>query len=83
MVSSWVDYEPWLRFKASCICSDVNSDTSVSVSDVVHLINYLFKGEPEPLAMQVADVNSDGDVTVSDAIYLINNLFKGGPTPCS
>jgi len=61
---------------------DPNSDGSKSVSDVVFLINYLFKGGPEPLPDPVVgDVNEDGDVTVADVVYLINYLFKGGPPP--
>ena len=62
---------------------DANGDGKVSVSDVIYLINYLFKGGPAPLPiLQVGDANCDGKVTVSDVIYLINYLFKGGPPPC-
>jgi hypothetical protein len=62
---------------------DANGDKKVSVSDVVYLINYLFKGGPAPLpAPIVGDSNCDGKVTVSDVVYLINYLFKGGPPPC-
>jgi len=60
---------------------DVNADRAITVSDVISLINYLFKGGPEPQPMQAGDANCDGKVTVSDVIYLINYLFKGGPQP--
>ncbi|MDP3025982.1 MAG: SBBP repeat-containing protein, partial [candidate division Zixibacteria bacterium] len=61
---------------------DVNGDSSVSVSDVVYLINYLFKGGSAPLpAPIVGEANCDGKVSVSDVVYLINYLFKGGPPP--
>ena len=30
------------------IAADVNCDADINVSDVVYLINYLFKGGPEP-----------------------------------
>jgi hypothetical protein len=66
------------------LCGDVNSDAEVSVSDVVYLINYLFKGGPVPQCapmISCADANGDESVTVSDAVYLINYLFKGGPIP--
>jgi hypothetical protein len=63
------------------ICGNANGDEKVSVSDVVYLINYLFKGGPAPVPIQAADANGDGKVTVSDAVYLINYLFKGGPPP--
>ncbi len=61
---------------------DVDDDGKVNVSDVIYLINYLFKGGPPPIPeLLVGDVNGDGKVTVSDVVYLINYLFKGGPPP--
>jgi hypothetical protein len=59
---------------------DANADGKVTVSDVVYLINYLFKGGPEPW-LAYSDANGDGKVTVSDVVYLINYLFKGGAAP--
>ncbi|HEX9912703.1 MAG TPA: rhodanese-like domain-containing protein [candidate division Zixibacteria bacterium] len=82
-VSQRVDYIPWLQIIFPYVCGDANSDSSTTVSDVVYLINYLFKGGPAPDPIQKVDVNSDGKVTVSDVVYLINYLFKGGPAPCS
>jgi len=68
------------------LCGDANADVKVTVSDVVYLINYLFKGGPAPLCppapyLTCGDANGDGKVTVSDVVYLINYLFKGGPPP--
>jgi hypothetical protein len=60
---------------------DASNDDKVTVSDVVYLINYLFKGGPTPNPLQSGDANCDGQVTVSDVVYLINYLFKGGPPP--
>jgi hypothetical protein len=82
-VSQRVNYIPWLQIIFPYVCGDANSDSSATVSDVVYLINYLFKGGPVPDPIQKVDVNSDGNVTVSDVVYLINYLFKGGPAPCS
>jgi Zn-dependent M28 family amino/carboxypeptidase len=62
---------------------DANGDGKVTVSDVVYIINYLFKGGPPPGYLDVADVNCDSKVTISDVVYLINYLFKDGrPPPC-
>ncbi len=61
---------------------DANGDGKKTVSDVVFLINYLFKGGPEPDPKELGDANCDGKVTVSDVIYMINYLFKGGNPPC-
>jgi hypothetical protein len=66
---------------AHFICGDANGDSLANVSDVIYLINYLFKGGKVPDPLQVANVNGDGLVNVSDVIYLINYLFKGGSAP--
>jgi hypothetical protein len=62
---------------------DVNRSGSVTVSDVVYLVNYLFKGGPSPYLQYRGDVNCDQGVTVADVVYLVAYLFKGGPLPCS
>ncbi len=62
---------------------NVNGDGKVSLSDVVYLINYLFKFGPEPIPeLGVGDANCDGKVSISDIVCLINYLFKFGPPPC-
>jgi len=60
---------------------DANGDGKLTVSDVVYLINYLFKGGPAPAPLASGDANCDGQLKVADVIYLINYLFKGGPVP--
>ncbi len=64
------------------ICGDANGSTSVSISDVVFIINYIFSGGPAPAPLVAADVNCSGLVTISDAVYLINFVFSGGAAPC-
>jgi len=61
------------------LCGDCDGEGQISVSDVVYLINYLFKGGSKPVSIKAADCNGDGKVSVSDVVYLINYLFKGGP----
>lgn len=60
---------------------DANGDGKFTVSDVVYIINYLFKGGPSPNPLLLGDANCDGKLNVSDVIFLINYLFKGGPKP--
>jgi subtilisin family serine protease len=61
---------------------DVNNDKSISVSDQVYLIDYLFKfGAPPVPVVEMGDANCDGQVSLSDIVYLISYLFKGGAKP--
>jgi hypothetical protein len=83
-VSNW-DRENYVFFNQNQLYlkGDVNRNDNVTVADVVFLVNYLFKGGPEPYYLACGDVNRDCQNTVSDAVYLVNYLFKGGPLPLS
>jgi len=83
-VSNW-DRENYVFFNQNqlYVKGDVNQDNKVTVADVVFLINYLFKGGPEPYYLACGDVNRDCQITVSDVVYLVSYLFKGGPLPLS
>jgi hypothetical protein len=63
-------------------CGDCTNDSLMDVSDVVYLINYLFKGGTAPDPVCRGDVNCSGDVDIGDVILLINYLYKGGTAPC-
>ena len=68
---------------ANLLRGDPNGDSSITVSDVIYIINYLFKGGSPPVScFKSGDANCDSRVNISDVIYLINYLFKGGPPPC-
>jgi hypothetical protein len=79
---------------------DVNaSDTlelpSLDVSDLVYLINYLYRGGPAPVPFaDQGDVNGRGpygglidlacpkdNIDIADLVYLLNFIYKGGPPP--
>ena len=60
---------------------DANSDRLLNASDVIYLVNYLFKGGPAPNPITSGDSNCDGKVAVADVVYLINYYFKGGSPP--
>ncbi|MEZ5358243.1 MAG: dockerin type I repeat-containing protein [Candidatus Zixiibacteriota bacterium] len=62
-------------------CGDANRDNSISVGDVVFLINYIFKGGPPPKPETNGDVNYDFSINVADPVYLIRYIFQGGPEP--
>ncbi|NIN00313.1 MAG: hypothetical protein GTO24_20210 [candidate division Zixibacteria bacterium] len=60
---------------------DCNNDGAIDASDVVYLINYLFKGGFAPDPLEIGDANCDGVVEAGDIVYLINYLFQGGDPP--
>ncbi|MCP4568586.1 MAG: hypothetical protein GY841_13495 [FCB group bacterium] len=60
---------------------DANNDGPVNVGDAVYMINYVFKGGPEPECKAEGDANGDCTLNVGDAVYLINYVFKGGDSP--
>jgi len=68
---------------------DVNSDQSIDISDVVYLLDFLYRGGPEPVMLSCepfavhhnGDVNGDDGIDISDPIYLLQWLFGGGSPP--
>jgi hypothetical protein len=67
-------------------CGDASGDGEVTTSDVVYLINYMFKGGPPPECQPITscgDVNLDDVVDSADIIYLINYMYRSGPSPCN
>ncbi|NIN01537.1 MAG: hypothetical protein GTO24_26615, partial [candidate division Zixibacteria bacterium] len=89
-------YHKILRY-AGFYRGDVNaSDTlelpALDVSDLVYLINWLYKGGPAPLPFaDQGDVDGQpnpkdatcpkNNVNAGDVVYLINYVWKGGPPP--
>jgi hypothetical protein len=65
------------------ITGDVNVSGTLTTGDIIHLVNYIFKGGDSPLPIDAAgDVNCDDLVIASDIIYLVNHVLKGGTEPC-
>jgi len=60
---------------------DCNGDDVIDLGDVLHLINYLYKGGPAPDPFGAGDVNCDEVIDLGDVLHLINYLYKGGPPP--
>ena len=65
------------------ICGDVNSSGSdPDISDLVYIIDYMFRDGPPPPLPTSADVDgSGGPIDISDLVYLIDYMFTGGPAP--
>lgn len=65
------------------LTGDVTGDELINVSDVIFLVNYLYKEGPAPSPLLLGDVNCDDDINVGDVIYLVNYLYQDGTEPCS
>lgn len=66
--------------KAPPFLGDVNVDGIVSSSDIIYLVNHVFKSGPPPLPVPVTgDLTCDGSVTSADIIRLVGYVFKSGP----
>ena len=65
------------------LTGDVTGEGEINISDVVFLIDYLYRNGRAPSPLFLGDVNCDSDVNIADVISLINYVFKNGPAPCS
>jgi len=62
-------------------CADVNASGNFNALDITYLINYLYKGGPDPIPPSTGDASGNGKVNALDVTYMINYLYKGGPAP--
>lgn len=67
---------------------DANADGRVDVTDVIFLLDYLFRGGREPTCLDAADVDDSAEpshprppLNLGDPVYLLRWLFLGGSPP--
>ena len=57
--------------------TDPATDSVINSADIIYMVNYVFKGGPEPLPIkQAGDVNFDLSETSADIIYLVNFVLN-------
>jgi hypothetical protein len=54
---------------------------SVTLSDAIVVLRYLFAGGPRAPCLKAADVDDSGYVDLSDAVIVLTFLFVDGPSP--
>jgi len=59
----------------------IGGDGVVDLGDLLFIINYLYKGGPEPDPYSEGDADCSGIIDLGDVLTLINYLYKGGPVP--
>ena len=59
---------------------DVNKNGTVTMADVMTLIDYLFDNSviTEDYNLKAGDINGNGAITMADVMTLIDYLFEGG-----
>jgi len=62
-------------------CGDINKDGDINILDIVELINYKYKGGPEPTPLVIADADHSGEINILDIVCIINFKYKNGPKP--
>jgi hypothetical protein len=68
---------------AGTLCGDMNADGKFTASDIIFLVNYVFKGGAGPVVPGHSDTNCDGVTTSADIIRMVGFVFKGSTPPCS
>jgi hypothetical protein len=76
-----------------CFCGikgDLNNDRKINLIDVVHLVNYVYRGvnnlvypENWDCVFQLGDVDCSGDVSSVDIILFINLVFRNQDFMCN
>ncbi len=61
---------------------DADGDASITIADVVFLVNYIFADGAAPQPLFTGDANCDGGINIADAVYVINYIFVDGSAPC-
>ncbi|EQB62608.1 MAG: hypothetical protein RBG1_1C00001G0187 [candidate division Zixibacteria bacterium RBG-1] len=68
-----------------CTCTfkpgDTNADDKLSLSDIIVLVNHVFKGGAKPDPACRGDADGDGMLDLTDLVYLVNFVFRAGPDP--
>lgn len=72
-----------LGVACTTFCGDPDHSGTITISDAVNLINYIFAGGASPFPLSAGDVDCSGGITISDAVYLINYIFISGAAPCA
>ena len=64
------------------IAGDVNLDGSANIIDLTFLVDYIFRGGPEPILTETSDVDAScNKANIVDLTYFVDYVFRGGPSP--
>ncbi len=75
------DNMPYYVNILNTVRGDANGDQVIDITDIMYMINYLFRHGPAPVSFEAGDANCDDDHGILDVVYLINYLYKNGSAP--
>lgn len=70
------DFNITLTEAPDFILGDANGDGSITVSDIVSVINYIMYRTEGNFNKEAADVNYDGGINVSDVVKIVNLIMN-------
>ena len=76
-------YRKLVRYDFSSGCGDIDGSGSITISDAVYFINYIFASGPPPKDKYHGDLDCTGGAYIGDIVYLIYYLFASGLEPCA
>jgi hypothetical protein len=81
-----VSCHTYFRVTKSCCVNnrgDWDGNMVLDISDMVHILDFLFFNGPKNACAEVNNVDGspDGVVDISDLTYFIDYVFRGGPSP--
>jgi hypothetical protein len=82
------------EFTCVAIPGDLNASASITIGDIIHVVNYIFDKDrlpclgsdpgncwtPAPFCR--GDVNKSGTITIGDIVHLVNFIFDKDRLPC-
>jgi choice-of-anchor B domain-containing protein len=81
--SAWSEAETFTTGCIIALTGDVDVSGTRTATDVIELVNYIFKSGDTPMPVEAAgDVNCSGTVTAEDIVFMVNYVFKSGAEPC-
>lgn len=60
---------------------DCNKSNSLSLPDIICLVNHVFQGGPKPIPACLGDCNNTNSINLADIMILVNHVFRGAPKP--
>ena len=65
--------------EAPPVRGDSNGDAELNITDLIFILEYLFRGGDDLACAAAGDANGDGEINISDVSTLAMFLFLGGP----